>query len=279
VAFTSQANTLAMHPPPDTNGHSDVYLWDRLGGPMTRVSLGRHSFTDVEGDGPSGSPSVSADGQFVAFASTATTLGEADPDTEDVWVHDLFANTTDLVSVSTAGAAASDPADCSGGLGFRNDLPYIDDRPVTAPSISADGRFVAFASCATNIVEPDANGDDADVYVHDRVSWGTVRVNVTVDGDQVQLSNACVVNGVRADAGILPAIAPSGESVVFTSYASGLVAADEDRESCTDPKNPLAYRVDRERDVFIVARIPPAPTTTPSTAVPARDSRTSMPRR
>ena len=126
VAFVSLADNLV---PNDTNLSSDVFVRDREADTTERVSVGP---LGVEGDGNSGMLSllgradISRDGRFVAFASEASNfvLGDV-PGTADVFVHDRRTRTTELISRGVDGLPA-------GGS--------------TAPSISGDGRFVAFRS-------------------------------------------------------------------------------------------------------------------------------------
>ncbi len=97
-------------------------------------------------------PSISADGRFVAFASNASDLVPGDTNgADDVFVHDRQTGTTERVSVDTAGNQGnSHSGRIGGGLG--------------AVSLSADGRFVAFVSVATNLTPEGRPG----VFVHDR---------------------------------------------------------------------------------------------------------------
>jgi hypothetical protein len=100
---------------------------------------------------------------------------------------------TTRVSVSSAGAEADGASDC--------------------PALSADGRYVAFRSQATNLVPGDTNGV-ADVFVHDRVTHTTTRVSVASDGTQGDGAAGC------------PAISGDGHYAAFGSAASNLVAGD-----------------------------------------------------
>jgi len=107
-------------------------------------------------------PSISADGRFVAFASDAGNLVPGDgPGSRDVFVRDRLLGTTERVNVSSSGEPANG-ATCRG------------DR--ASPSISADGRFVAFESEATNLVPDDANGPGTDIFVRDLLSQTTERI-------------------------------------------------------------------------------------------------------
>ncbi len=148
-----------------------------------RVSVGS---TGIQANGSSrGKPSISGDGRFVAFASAATNLVALDTNgADDVFVHDLHTGQTTRVSTSSTGAAGN--ADS-----FR-------------PSLSADGRFVAFASLADNLVPDDSNGE-VDIFVHDRLAGETTRVSVTSSGE--------ASDGHSQQ----PAISADGRYVVFAS--------------------------------------------------------------
>ena len=109
-------------------------------------------------------PSISADGRFVAFESLASNLVPGDTNgVGDVFVHDRQTGTTERVSVSSAGTQGNGDS--------------------AVPSISADGRFVAFVSVASNLVPGDTNGR-LDVFVHDRQTGTTERVSVSSAGTQ-----------------------------------------------------------------------------------------------
>ncbi|HEV7862154.1 MAG TPA: hypothetical protein VGR20_05615, partial [Acidimicrobiia bacterium] len=158
VAFASFAANLVGQ---DSNGASDVFVHDRASGRTSRVSVASDG---AQGNQDSFSPSISANGRFVAFASEATALVSEDRNrAEDVFVHDRRTGRTSRMSVSSDGKPAN-------GDSF-------------APSISADGRFVAFASTATNLVRADTNGA-TDIFVHDRDTGRTTRVSVASDGAQ-----------------------------------------------------------------------------------------------
>ena len=148
VAFASDATNLV---PGDTNSTADVFVRDRQTGTTRRVSV---SSGGAQGNDVSSDPAISADGRFVAFKSDATNLVPGDTnDSDDIFVHDRQTGTTRRVSVSSGGAQGNGDS--------------------LSPAISADGRFVAFESCATNLVPGDTN-DAIDVFVHDRQT-GTTR--------------------------------------------------------------------------------------------------------
>jgi len=158
VAFVSSAPNLD---PDDTREDLDVYVRDLAAQTTTLVSRAS-GVAGVKGDSSSLEPSISADGRFVAFQSFANNLAPGDSETAvdfpslDVYVRDLVTNETTLAS-RASGAAGADANDAS-----------------TGPSLSADGRFVAFESSATNL-HPDDGDDDNDVFVRD-LTDGTTRL-------------------------------------------------------------------------------------------------------
>ena len=133
----------------------------RWPGQTVRASV---STIGASGNGSSLRPSISADGRYVAFESLASNLGGGGG-LVHVFVRDRLTNETTRVSGPRAGASGS------GGNSTR-------------PSISADGRHVAFHSFASNLVLGDTN-NAADVFVHDRVTGETTRVSVASGGTQV----------------------------------------------------------------------------------------------
>jgi len=188
VAFSGAASTLVAG---DTNLHEDVFVHDLLTGRTSRISA--DSF-GVQGNDHSRTPSLSADGRIVAFASQASNLVPADTNHQmDVFVHDRSTALTSRVSVSSLGTQSH---------GSGNDL-----------SISADGRFVVFESSATNLVSGDTNGYQ-DVFVHDRGTLQTSRVSVNSAG--VQGNGRSNSRSISAD----------GRFVAFASYAPNLVPGD-----------------------------------------------------
>jgi hypothetical protein len=193
VAFGSAATNLVSG---DTNGERDVFVRDRQTGTTTKVSK---SSAGVAGDALSGTPSISADGRYVVFESTATNLVSGDTNAKfDVFVRDRQTGTTTRVSKSSAGAEGNDISEY--------------------PTISADGRYVTFESDATNLVSGDTNGA-VDVFVRDRQAGTTTRVsksNAGVEGD---------------DASLNPAISSDGRYVAFHSIATNLVSGDTNGNS------------------------------------------------
>ncbi len=155
VAFSSLATNLDAH---DTNAAPDVYMHDRVTGRTTLVSAGADG---QSGDGPSGQPSVSANGRLVAFTSAAHFAPEDGNEVTDIYVHDMDTGENQLVSKSSDGQAG--------------------DAGSHGPALSADGATVAFTSEATDLVEDDDN-EASDVFVHHRPSATTRMVSTTPDG-------------------------------------------------------------------------------------------------
>jgi hypothetical protein len=192
VAFSSVATNLV---PGDTNLANDVFVRDLQTGATVRVSVASGG---AQSDGSSLVASISADGRYVAFSSGATNLVPGDTNGFfDAFVHDLQLSTTIRVSVDSLGAQGNS----SSAVGS--------DRP----SISGDGRFVAFTSAASNLVAGDTNGKN-DVFVHDRVGGATTRVSLDSSGAQPN------------DHSARPAFSAAGRFVVFSSRATNLVGGD-----------------------------------------------------
>jgi Tol biopolymer transport system component len=195
VAFTSAAQNLV----PDDGSYADVFVRDLL--TNTTILASRASGIDgVPANYWSGFPSISADGRFVAFTSSATNLDPADAEREpapsvgidegmDVFVRDLVTGTTTLVS------RASGPAGADG------------NRLSGSPSISADGRLVAFQSYATNLAPGDADLR-SDIYVRDLQTATTIFVGRGPIESRRK--------GMLEDGGA-PSISSDGQSVAFST--------------------------------------------------------------
>jgi Tol biopolymer transport system component len=193
VAFESDASNLV---PGDTNGSLDVFVHDRQTGITKRVSV---SSDGTQGNFGGNDPSISEDGRYVAFFSISSNLVPDDTNNKiDVFVHDRQTGITRRVSV------ASDGVQGDQNSGF--------------PSISADGRYVAFDSFASSLVPGDTN-DTRDVFVHDQVTGTTTRVSVASNGTQGNGSS------------VIPSISADGRYVAFESLASSLVPGDTNEVS------------------------------------------------
>lgn len=189
VVFSSWASNLLSG---DTNGKRDVFRKDLQTGIVTLVSV---TAAGVQGNGDSEAATVSADGRYVAFVSSASNLLSGDVNqAQDVFVKDMQTGTVYLVSANAGGAWGS------GGNS-------------SAPAISGDGRYVAFISTATNLISGDTNGT-ADIFRKDLQTGTVVRVNT--DGAQGQVSG-----GASA-----PAISADGNWIAFSSLSNQLVSGD-----------------------------------------------------
>lgn len=185
VAFTSVATNLVVG---DTNGVADIFVAGR----PTRVSV--TSDGGQAHGGASTDPSISADGLVVAFTSQATDLVPGDTNgVADIFVRDIAGQTTRRVSVSNGGGQSQGAS--------------------SSPSISEDGRFVAFASADDQLAGP-ASQNALDVYVRDLVAGTTQRVSVSSTGEAAD-----------SDAS-QPQLSRGGGHVVFTSAADNLVPGD-----------------------------------------------------
>ncbi len=174
----------------DTNGSQDIFVHDRVAGITARVSVGL-------GGGAGGladNPVISTNGQFVAFRSAASDLIPNDTDDNpNVFVRDLAADTTERVNLRSGG--------------------FPDDSEASSPSISGDGRYVAFHSSSFLLVPGDTNGN-GDVFVYDRELKLTERVSINNAGQQADLG------------GYSAKISDDGRYVAFISAATNLVAGD-----------------------------------------------------
>lgn len=194
VVFESGASNLAQG---DTNGVPDVFLHDRVTGKTTRVSL---SSKGRQANGPCEEPVISAHGRFVAYSSPASKLVRHDTNgLADVFVHDARTGKTTRVSVTSREKQSARSSTHTGS----ND-----------PAISADGRFVAFHSDASNLVQHDTN-HVFDIFLRDRKAGKTSRVSVPNAARQADRESLIPVT-----------ISAHGRFVAFGSMASNLVRGD-----------------------------------------------------
>lgn len=188
VVFGSYATNLT---PGDTNASSDIFLWDRQTTNVQRISV---SSNGVESSGLSNSGTISANGLIAAFDSVGTALVANDTNgVADVFVRDVAGETTTRVSVSSGGVQGNGTS--------------------AVASLSGDGHYVAFLSYATNLVPNDTNGQ-ADIFVHDRMTATTTRINLGTGGAEA--------NGYSEN----PKLSADGRYVLYRSSASNLVPGD-----------------------------------------------------
>jgi Tol biopolymer transport system component len=173
---------------------TQIYVHDRQTGQTTLVSKD-NSVTPVPGNGVSTTPAISSDGQFVAFASLSTNLGAAGGN-QQIYAHDRLASANGTISLVSK--------DSGGTAGNGNS---------SAPSISGDGRFVAFMSLATNLV---ASVSGQQIYLHDS-NTGVNGTNSLVSHD----NNGSPVQGNGASS--VPSISSNGQVISFASLATNLL--------------------------------------------------------
>jgi len=201
VLFLSHATNLVVGS--DPNGQEDLFLYDRAGGTTVLVSRASASPTTA-GAGASSGQAISADGRYVAFFSNARNLvaGQIDPGTTlDVFLFDRVTGTTALVSHKSGF-----PATAGNGHSGR-------------PSISADGRYLAFDSEADDLAPgtTDTGFPSIDTFVYDRVSDTAVLVSHAPGAPHVAVSSSYG-----------PKISADGSTVAFISYESHLIGEPRD---------------------------------------------------
>lgn len=251
MAYWSGANNLAAG---DFNNLGDVFLCDQTLHATTRVTTGNQS---ALGAGSSYICSVSNDGRWIAFSSSAANLVVGDTNNkDDIFLRDMALGTTTRVSVGSTGAQSNNHSSypdisgdgryvafastasnlvagdvngrvdifvrdqCSGTVSIESvsALGAIGDSNSFSPSLSYDGRFIAFASDARNLLPGDTNYH-RDVFVRDRVLGTTVLISTGVVG--------AVADGDSS----APIISANGKYVVFSSSASNLVPNDTNNKS------------------------------------------------
>jgi Tol biopolymer transport system component len=185
VAFRSGASDLV----PDDTAHADVFVYDRMTDTTARVSV---TSAGVQANSHSGIPlSISGDGRFVAFLSSASNLVPDDTNgLDDLFVHDRSTGTTSRVSLDSAGVQRS-----------GTQLAYG-----AAARLSADGRFVAFSSLESTLVPGDTNGR-SDVFVRELRDPADCRAG-TVNQGAGSRADVLRVNGSTGDARRVVRVAP-----------------------------------------------------------------------
>jgi Tol biopolymer transport system component len=189
LAFYCQDGALSMNP-----YKLDAFLHDFSAKATEIISAPAPALPSVTPLNPSGltRSSVSSNGQYVAFSSSADGIVSTDTNgCQDVFVHDLVSGANTLVSVSADG-------------------PYSGNGNSSEPAISADGRYVAFSSYATNLVANDTN-NASDVFVRDLQTGSTALVSVAAGGTGVGNGNSCT-----------PQLSADGQRLLFFSQANNL---------------------------------------------------------
>ncbi|MBI5670636.1 MAG: DUF11 domain-containing protein [Chloroflexi bacterium] len=240
IAFTSRASNLVSG---DTNNVEDVFVHDRLTGQTMRVSV---SSDGVQANNVSYPPSISADGHFVTFSSTASNLIANDTnDAPDVFLHDLVTHTTTLIAASGLPGYAAPSISSDGhyiaylpyyAKGYTGREIYLYDMrtgdatrvstnangvPASGvsqdPQISADGRYILFRSDAWNLVDEDTYGA-YQVYLKDRITGQIVILSTDTAG----------IPG--RDTSWEPSLSSDGHYAVFSSAVATLVINDPNQQ-------------------------------------------------
>ena len=238
IAFQSDATDLVLD---DTNLATDIFVHDRdsdgdnvFDEPgatgITRVSVdsngGQAENTEFPGSGGSYDVAISPHGRYVAFASDATNLVLNDTNGgTDIFVHDRDSDGDNVFDEPGAIRTARVSVDSGGREADRDGFFFGSSRP----SLSEDGRYVAFTSDATNLVDGDANGV-SDVFVHDRDSdrdgtfdeAGAIRTTLVSVGPDGAEGNRDSYE---------PALSADGRFVAFRSFAYNLVLNDSNGSS------------------------------------------------
>jgi uncharacterized repeat protein (TIGR01451 family) len=226
VAFSSAADLV----PNDGNGTVDVYVHDLDTGVTETASIGPGGSSFVVNHGSN--PDISANGRFVVFDTAESNLfPDANGPVQDAVLFDRVAHTWEDESVSDTGAAGNDNS--------------------SGPVVSADGRFVAFTSAASNLVPGDTNARD-DAFVRDRTLHTTARISVGSAGQQGDLDS--IAGAIDADGQVVAFFSDSStfvpETQTFFAYDIfvrdarpaadlGLTLADNPDPAAT--KAPLTY--------------------------------------
>lgn len=208
--------SISTHPVLDSSGHFVTYLSSATGLVTNTLSGAWHLYVrdllnstttlanaDASGAGSTltavSVPSLSADVRFVAFEGEDGSLAANDNNRAlDVFVRDLAAGTNELISVAHPTLASATP----NGMSLLSPFPA-----------SADGRYIAYASDADNLVPGDTNGF-RDVFVRDLASGTNLLVSAAPNGASG--------NGISSE----PAMSGNGRYVAFRSTATNLVAGD-----------------------------------------------------
>jgi Tol biopolymer transport system component len=188
--------------------YNNAYVHDRV---TRRTTLLARNTRGEPGNGISHHPTISADGRFAAFTSTASNLVVEDTNgVHDVFRVELRTGRITRVSVASTGEQQQIPPYGTGDQAQHS----AHHRPVI--NLSSDGRYTAFSSAAPNLAAGD-NNNALDVFVHDSVTGSTSRLSVTetggdADGDSFN-----------------PFLSADARTVVFVSAATNLVANDTNR--------------------------------------------------
>ena len=243
VAWESTATNLIVAG--TSVGVTHVYLRDRdvansgtydTAGNVSTVLISQATGAATPGNGHSLQATVSADGQFVAFASDATNLGgTVGGGFRNIYLRDVTNSTTTLASFGTTAAASNG----------SSRAPSLNRNTGVTTGISADGRHVAFGSEASNLITAGTDTNAvSDIFVYDRVARAITRVSVSSAGAQATDPSATSAQQLGS---INPSISATGRYVAFASLADNLTAGDSNGQATTTDANGAM-------DVFVMDR-------------------------
>jgi hypothetical protein len=207
IVFSSDANNLVLN---DNNGARDVFFYDRITEDIERISV-RDDTTNGNGNAQSDQPFVNSTGQYVVFRSYASNLIPDDTNTKaDIYLRDRFTERTYRISVSDTEVEADDES--------------------TTPTLSSGGRWIAFASRATNLTGvADTDGNLLDVFLRDWVNGTTTLISATaIAGDPGESYS--------------PYVSGNGRFVAFASRATSLIPGE------------IPAETDFDADIFVYDR-------------------------
>lgn len=233
VAFNTQASDLVAQ---DNNGSGDVIIHDRAANTNTAASLRPAGAISLTPNGNSGSARSSADGRFVVFASEATNFVPGQTDSNNA--NDIFMRDRETGQITLVSHAAGAPAAAGNELS-------------DSPAISADGRWIAYASRASDLI---AGGMDlnllTDIFLYDRTTGINTLVSHSTLSPTISATDGSETPGLSAD----------GRWVVYASRAIDLVTGQSDANAGTD-----VFLYDRTNGSNrIVSHVAGAPATTGS---------------
>jgi hypothetical protein len=218
VAFTSRATNLVAgitYPaPPGGQVVQQLFARNLTTATTQVVSVDRSGTSGANVGDVADNFAISPNGRYVAFSSKATNLvpGVTYPGGNNVFVRDLVARTTELISISSDGTSA----------GLNGALPIAPVHDSLFPAISDDGRYVAFSSAATNLVAgvgyPRRSSAIANIYLRDRSLRSTRLLSLSRDGTQAS-NDPCAVPSSPAGR----YMTPDASTIVFSCRANNLI--------------------------------------------------------
>lgn len=235
VVFESTASGLIATQLDRNDGGADIFLFDAVAKTIVLVSRAA-GWTIATGNGKAENPSISADGRYIAYTSLATDLVAGVADTNegaDVFLFDRITGATTLVSRSAAGGGAA-------------------NRSSESAVLSADGRYVAFDSQATDLIAGLDARSAFNVFLYDRESGAIQLVSRSNAGPRTTGENISLRPALNAD----------GRYVAFVSYAKDLVSGQVDPDPQPDGRTLDLFLHDRATGATtLVTHRPGAPAT------------------